>query len=155
MESRTPKPTVILLTDDQFIVRMDTADILAQAGFSVVAAADADEALSILQTRTDVDVVVTDVRMPGQMDGCNLAGVVRERWPAIGIVINSGKGRPPDDRMPDGVPFLPRPLSAEQLLRAVRRVLREKERQAGAAVQSGAAAQPITTGPITDPGTAG
>lgn len=152
MENRR-SPPVVLVTDDQFIVRIDTAEALMDEGFSVVAAADADEALSILRTRTDVSVLVTDVKMPGKMDGCTLADIVRKRWPAIGIVINSGKGRPPGNRVPDGVPFLSRPLTAKQLLGTVRTVLRERKRQAGAAAQSGAPGLPTITGPITDPGT--
>lgn len=155
MAGRPPNAPLVLLADDEFIVRVYTAQILAEAGFGVVAAADPDEALSILETRTDIAALVTDVDMRGRIDGCTLATMVRERWPEIGVVINSGKVRPPEDRIPDGVPFLQRPLTAEDLLRAVRAVLRERERQAEAAAPSGVPALPTVTGPITDPGTAG
>jgi CheY-like chemotaxis protein len=85
--SRRP---VVLIVEDEFLLRMDAVDMIAGAGFEVVEAANADEAIEILETRGDVTVVFTDIQMPGSMDGLKLARAVRGRWPPIKIVATSG-----------------------------------------------------------------
>ena len=88
VESKRP---VVLIVEDEFLFRMDAVDMIAAAGFEVVEAANADEAIEILQSRHDITVVFTDIQMPGSMDGLKLARAVRGRWPPIKIVATSGR----------------------------------------------------------------
>src|SRR3712207_8452483 len=91
-----PDPrAVILVVEDETLVRMFMTDFLDEAGFKVFEAADSDEALAVLQARPDVKAVVTDIEMPaGSMNGWELARVVRERWSGVGVVVTSGRARP-------------------------------------------------------------
>jgi CheY-like chemotaxis protein len=85
------KRPVVLIVEDEFLLRMDAVDMVADAGFEVVEAADADEAIGILDARRDIAVVFTDIQMPGSMDGLKLARAVKGRWPPIKIVATSGR----------------------------------------------------------------
>ena len=75
------KGPVVLIVEDEFLLRMDAVDMIAAAGFEAVEAANADEAIKILEARRDITVVFTDIQMPGSMDGLKLARAVRGRWP--------------------------------------------------------------------------
>src|SRR5258708_9390406 len=86
-QSRRP---VVLIVEDEFLLRMDAVDMIAAAGFEVVEAGNADEAIDILEARRDITVVFTDIQMPGSMDGFKLARAVRCPWPPIKIVATSG-----------------------------------------------------------------
>jgi CheY-like chemotaxis protein len=81
--------TVLIAEDDTF-VRVVIADFLRDAGYQVIEARNADEAIATLQSGTAVDLLFTDVRMPGSMDGCGLAKVVRAQWPDTRIILTSG-----------------------------------------------------------------
>lgn len=81
----------VLLVEDDPLIRWSGVDLLQEAGFDAVEAQDADEALSILESRSDVLLLVTDVDMPGSMDGLALASIVRRRWPDLQIIISSGR----------------------------------------------------------------
>lgn len=94
---------------------MLAADFALEAGFSTVEAGDADEAIRILQGRSDVALVFTDIDMPGLMNGLELAEVVCHRWPPIQVVVTSGKMRPSPDELPDLSHFVPKPYSYAQL----------------------------------------
>jgi two-component system, response regulator PdtaR len=80
----------ILVVEDEVLVRLMVAEQLRDADFHVVEAANADEALAVLQFTTDVALIVTDIRMPGSMDGLELAKTVRTAFPQIRIVLTSG-----------------------------------------------------------------
>ncbi len=69
---------------------MMAADVVEEAGFEAIEAADADEAIAILEARSDIRILFTDIRMPGSMDGLKLARAVRDRWPPVKIIITSG-----------------------------------------------------------------
>src|ERR1700735_5248147 len=88
VESKRP---VVLIVEDEFLLRMDAVDIIAAAGFEVVEAENADQAIEILEARRDITVVFTDIQMPGSMDGLKLARAVRGRWPPIKIIATSGR----------------------------------------------------------------
>jgi CheY-like chemotaxis protein len=103
----------VLVVDDEPMIRMIAADELESAGFSVLEAATADEALEILQSRRDVGVLFTDVNMPGQLDGLALAELVHDRWPEIKLVVASG--RPLQRGVPDASTFLTKPYTGDQL----------------------------------------
>jgi CheY-like chemotaxis protein len=117
---------VVLVVEDDHLLRLDAADIIAAAGFDVVEAANADEAIAILESRNDITVVFTDIQMPGSMDGLKLARAVRGRWPPIKIVTTSGQRIIEETDLPEGGRFLPKPYSPMQ----VRGVLHEVTQRA-------------------------
>jgi CheY-like chemotaxis protein len=112
---------VVLVVEDDHLLRLDAADMISAAGFDVVEAANADEAIAILESRNDITVVFTDIQMPGSMDGLKLARAVRGRWPPIKIVTTSGQRIFEETDLPEGGRFLPKPYSPVQ----VRGVLHE------------------------------
>jgi CheY-like chemotaxis protein len=116
-----PGRPVVLVVEDDHLLRLDAADMIAAAGFDVVEAANADEAIAILESRNDITVVFTDIQMPGSMDGLKLARAVRGRWPPIKIVTTSGQRIVEEIDLPEGGRFLPKPYSPVQ----VRGVLHE------------------------------
>ncbi len=85
---------VILVVEDEPLVRLFLTDFLDEAGFKVFEAVNGDEAMTILQARPDVQVIISDIEMPGSMSGLELARAVNARWPGIGIVVTSGRERP-------------------------------------------------------------
>ena len=87
-----PKPTAVLIVEDEPLVRFCAVQTVEEAGFDVIEAANADEAIAILESRQDIRVVFTDIHMPGSMDGLKLAHAVRDRWPPIKIIVTSGRG---------------------------------------------------------------
>jgi len=103
------KRPVVLIVEDEFLLRMEAADMVRAAGFEAVEAANADQAIEILEARRDIRVVFTDIQMPGSMDGLKLARAIRGRWPPIKIVATSGRlqlGRPICPRGPVSCPSL-------------------------------------------------
>src|SRR5260370_31809174 len=88
VETRRP---VVLIVEDEFLLRMDAVDMIAAAGFEVVEAGNADKAIEILEARRDITVVFTDIQMPGSMDGLKLARAVRGRCTPIKIAATSGQ----------------------------------------------------------------
>ncbi len=112
-----PAIPVLLIVEDEPLLRMMAVDLAEDAGFEVVEASNAIEAVAILETRTDIRLVFTDVDMPGGMDGMKLAACIRDRWPPIEIVITSGKARPSPGDMPARSVFFPKPYRHEQLAR--------------------------------------
>src|SRR6195952_1168973 len=114
------KRPVVLVVEDEFLLRMDAVDIIAAAGFEVLEAANADEAIEILESRFDITVVFTDIQMPGSMDGLKLAAAIRGRWPPIKIIATSGRVDVRQDDLPEGGRFLPKPYSPEQIVRTLR-----------------------------------
>ena len=106
---------VVLIVEDEFLLRMDAVDMIAGAGFEVVEAANADQAIEILESRRDITVVFTDIQMPGAMDGLRLARAIRGRWPPIKIVATSGRTHLGKTDLPEGGRFLPKPYSPLQV----------------------------------------
>lgn len=117
--SATKRP-VVLIVEDNFLLRMNAAEMIGDAGFDVVEACNADEAIATLETRPDIHVVFTDIEMPGSMDGLKLARFVRGRWPPIKIIATSGFVNIENDDLPDGSRFLPKPYSPEQIVATLR-----------------------------------
>jgi len=108
----------ILVVEDECLVRLDAAEILRTAGFEVVEAADAGQALDVLAHRSDIDLLFTDINMPGELDGIELARRIRRSRPAIHVLLTSGHVRPDRADLPDGA-FLPKPYSPESMTRTV------------------------------------
>jgi CheY-like chemotaxis protein len=110
----------VLIVEDEFLLRMEAVDMIAAAGFEVVEAADADQAIGILEYRRDITVVFTDIQMPGSMDGLKLAQAIRGRWPPIKIVATSGRANIREPDLPEGGRFLPKPYSPRQVAGVLR-----------------------------------
>jgi CheY-like chemotaxis protein len=113
------KRPVVLVVEDEFLIRIHAAEMIEEAGFDVVEASNADEAVAILEARLDIAVVFTDIQMPGSMDGLKLARAVRNRWPPIHIVATSGLVDVRTGDLPDGGRFLPKPYSSAQVIGAL------------------------------------
>jgi CheY-like chemotaxis protein len=111
---------VVLIVEDEFLLRMNAVDMVGAAGFEVVAAANADEAIEILETRHDITVIFTDIQMPGSMDGLKLARAVRGRWPPIKIIATSGHADVRETDLPEGGRFVPKPYDSAQLAGVLR-----------------------------------
>jgi CheY-like chemotaxis protein len=119
---------VVLCVEDEVFVRMFVADALIDAGFRVLEAGCAAEALSILQARDDVQALVTDVDMPPGMNGFALARNVSERWSNIPIIVLSGRFSPSPGDLPKGSVFLDKPVSEAKLVGEVTRAVEGTER---------------------------
>ena len=109
---------VILIVDDETLIRLAAVQIAEDEGF--VEAANADEAIEILEGRDDIRVIFTDIHMPGSMDGLKLARAVRDRWPPIKIIVTSGREYPKMSDIPEGGRFFPKPYSPTQVQTALR-----------------------------------
>ena len=120
VESKRP---VVLIVEDEFLLRMDAVDMITAAGFEVVEAGNADDAIEILEARLDITVVFTDIQMPGSMDGLKLAQAVRGRWPPIKIVATSGHLHVLETDLPSGGRFLPKPYSPGQVTGMLRELI--------------------------------
>jgi len=106
------RPFALVVDDDPFI-RMDAAEMLADAGFRPLEAGNVDEAeAALVKHAGDIVLLFTDVDMPGDRDGFDLANLTAERWPDIGILVASGHGNP-SGRLPESAIFLRKPFSAE------------------------------------------
>ena len=114
------KRPVVLIVEDDFLLRMDAADMIKAAGFEVIEAGNADQAIEVLEARPDITVVFTDIQMPGSMDGLKLARAVRGRWPPIKIIATSGRLHVDELDLPEGGRFLPKPYSHAQVTRVLR-----------------------------------
>lgn len=109
----------ILLVDDDPLVRFLVANHLQEGGFDVIEAESGDAALPLLEMGADLAGLVTDVQMPGCLNGFDLARIARERWPALPIVVVSGFAPPGLGGIPAGAAFLAKPFSSEELLRCL------------------------------------
>jgi CheY-like chemotaxis protein len=113
---------VVLIVEDEALVRMIAVDMIEEAGFEILEASNADEAILLLEARRDITVLFTDIEMPGSMDGLGLAQAVRGRWPPIKIIATSGRCVVRDGDLPSGGLFLPKPYSSTQISRALRKL---------------------------------
>jgi CheY-like chemotaxis protein len=105
----------VLIVEDEAFLRFHAVDIAIEAGFDVLEAGNADEAIAILEAREDVRLVFTDIQMPGSMDGLKLAHAIRNRWPPVVIIVTSGQVRPVGGMIPENVAFLAKPYEAAAL----------------------------------------
>ena len=109
-------PSVVLVVEDELMLRMRAVDIVEDAGFIPVEAVNADEAIEILESRNDISVLFTDIQMPGSMDGLRLAHLVHSRWPHIKIILVSGQIAVTDADKPEASRFFPKPLEIQQMV---------------------------------------
>jgi CheY-like chemotaxis protein len=116
----SPKRPVVLVVEDEFLVRAVAVGLVEDAGYEAVEATNADQAIAILETRDDIRIVFTDVNMPGSMDGLRLAAAVRDRWPPIEFIVASGRQPIDVDDLPERSLFLMKPYSHFQVAQALR-----------------------------------
>ena len=112
----TGSSTNVLVVEDEMVLRMRAVDIVEDAGFTAVQAVNADEALAILESRSDISLLFSDIQMPGSMDGLKLAHAVHDRWPAIKIVLVSGRVKLSDTDKPADSRFFGKPLKVKQMI---------------------------------------
>ncbi|MDP8917678.1 MAG: response regulator [Pseudomonadota bacterium] len=133
---------VVLLVEDEPLVRLVVADILMEANFHVIEASGAEEALKVLRAQVRVDVLLSDVEMPPGMNGYDLARQVDQSWPEIEILITSGREWPRGDDLPPGAAFLakpcPNPTLVSHVQAAVRRAQAARNQAAGTDSPDGA-----------------
>lgn len=108
---------IVLVVEDEALLRETAVLTIEEAGFDVLEAGSAAEAISILEKRSDTWVVFTDVQIPGSINGLQLAHLIRVRWPAIKVIATSGRLRLRDDDLPPGGRYLHKPYDASQLVR--------------------------------------
>jgi CheY-like chemotaxis protein len=118
--SKALAPPLVLVVEDDELIRLNAVDLIECAGFDVIEATDADKAIDILLARADIAVVFTDIDMPGSMDGLKLAAAIRNRWPPIEIIITSGKLTPSPQSLPARSRFLAKPYNGERLVETIR-----------------------------------
>ena len=106
----------VLVVEDEMMLRMRAVDMVEDAGFTAVEAINADDALAILESRSDIELLFTDIQMPGSMDGLKLAYAVHERWPLIKIILVSGQLKLTDDDKPADSRFFGKPLDVKQMI---------------------------------------
>jgi CheY-like chemotaxis protein len=110
---------VVLIVEDEVLLRMHATAVIEAAGFDTVEASNADDAIAILEARKDIRIVFTDIEMPGSMDGLKLSRAVRDRWPPIEIILTSGKRHPQADDLPERGQFFPKPYNPDALIATI------------------------------------
>jgi CheY-like chemotaxis protein len=106
---------IILIVEDEFLIRMATSEAIREAGFEVLEAANADLAIAILESRSDIQVVFTDIHMPGSMDGAKLAHAIKHRWPPVRIIATSGRVAVETLDLPAGTVLFTKPYNPEHI----------------------------------------
>jgi CheY-like chemotaxis protein len=109
-------PPIVLVVEDDMMLRMRAVDMVEDAGYASVEAVDADEAFAILQARSDIALLFTDIQMPGSMDGLQLAHAVHERWPLLKIILVSGQLELSGIQIPRDSRFFGKPLVSGQMI---------------------------------------
>lgn len=114
---------VVLVVEDSTIIRMGAVDLVLAAGYEALQASDADEAIAVLESRGDVDLVFTDVQMPGTMDGIRLSHYIRDRWPPVKLIVASGAAILAESSLPAGSRFFSKPYDDDTIIQAMARLL--------------------------------
>ena len=114
---------VVLVVEDDELIRMVAVDLVESAGYQAHEAPNADKAVQILKTKDDIDLVFTDVQMPGRMDGIRLSHYIRDRWPPVKIIVASGSDHVEESMLPDGSRFFPKPYNCQAIIEEMARML--------------------------------
>jgi two-component system, response regulator PdtaR len=113
----------VLVVEDEALVRLSMCEEIERAGFKVYEADNADEAIRLLEANPDIQLIFTDVDMPGSMDGVKLAHYVRRRWPPVKIIVTSGHPHVTAEQLPNGSLFLSKPYYPEQVRQQIQLLL--------------------------------
>jgi|SRR6185437_2572209 CheY-like chemotaxis protein len=124
--AETTRSPAVLVVEDEVLIRMSIADSLEEAGFTVYEAANADQAIKLLEVHQDIRVLFTDIDMPGSMDGLRLAEAVRNRWPPVKIIITSGHVKIRQEELPVDGHFFAKPYDAALVVSAMRNLVGPK-----------------------------
>jgi CheY-like chemotaxis protein len=124
MQPKTGARPVVLIVEDEILLRLHAREVIEDGGFDVVEAKNADVAISILEQRNDVVLIFTDINMPGSMDGLKLTHFVKDRWPPIKIIATSGHARITADDLPEGSHFVPKPYQPTEIADAIHQLVR-------------------------------
>ena len=116
-------PAVVLMVEDEMMLRMCVIDMVEDAGYTPIEARGVDEAVAILESRSDIALMCTDIQMPGSMDGLELAHTVRARWPSIKIIVVSGQLNPLGIDLPPCSRFFGKPLEAGKMIAQMRSMI--------------------------------
>lgn len=119
MEPTASSQSLVLIVEDEALIRMSAVNMVEQTGRQIVEAVDADDAIRVLTNRNDIGFLFTDVEMPGSMNGYKLARAVHERWPDIAIMIASGRKKPGVGDVPVGGRFIAKPYEALTVARTL------------------------------------
>lgn len=111
---------VVLVVDDEVLMRLNAVEALQEAGCRTYEACEADEAMAMIESHPDISVVFTDINMPGERDGLALASQVHDVRPDIQLIITSGQERPAPDQIPDDGQFIPKPYDMDVVTEIVR-----------------------------------
>jgi CheY-like chemotaxis protein len=120
----TVKSPAVLVVEDEVLIRMAIADSIEEGGFTVYEAANADQAIRLLELHQDIRVLFTDIDMPGSMDGLKLAAAVRDRWPPVKIVITSGHVKIRQEELPVEGRFFAKPYDAAKIVSTLHDLVR-------------------------------
>jgi CheY-like chemotaxis protein len=120
---RPAVPPIVLIVEDEMLPRMRAMELVEDAGYASVEAVDGDEAFAILESRSDIALLLTDIQMPGRMDGLKLAHAVHKRWPPIKIIVVSGQLKLLDIDIPADGRFFEKPLEAATMIAEIRAML--------------------------------
>lgn len=123
MSTEPPQVPNVLVVEDEMILRIRAVDIVEDAGFCAIEAVNGDEAISILESRSDISLLFTDIQMPGSIDGLKLAHAVHERWPSIKIILVSGQVKPAEDERPADSRFFGKPLGVDQMISELQKMV--------------------------------
>ena len=115
--SGTDVVQTVMIVEDEFFIRLDLADYLREAGFKVIECSTADDAIDLLRAGTAIDVLFTDIRMPGSLDGIQLAHMAMDEFPGLVVMVTSAE--PP--RAPVPAPFLSKPYTFPEVLTLLRK----------------------------------
>jgi CheY-like chemotaxis protein len=110
---------VVLVVEDEPLLRLHAVALVEEQGFDAIEARSAEEALDLLIERPDICIVFTDIDLPGGMDGVRLAAAVRDRWPPVELILTSGHVNVRDEDLPERGHFLSKPYDSRQLARAL------------------------------------
>ena len=114
---------VVLIVEDQYLLQLAAIELVESAGFIGIGASNADDAIKILEARQDIRIVLTDVEMPGTMDGVKLAHFIRKRWPPVHLIIVSGIAVLNESQIPYGTKFFSKPYHDETLVAELQRLM--------------------------------
>lgn len=116
-------PATVLVVEDEFLIRMDVVDQLQTEGFQTLEAGTGQEALHVMEGEGQIDIVFTDVDMPGNVNGVVLAHEVREKWPSVGIIVTSGQAIISADALPSGAGFFAKPYEMKAIFATIQELL--------------------------------
>lgn len=144
--------THVLVVEDEMVLRMRAVDIVEDAGFTAVEAANADQAMAILETRSDISLLFSDIQMPGTIDGLTLACAVHERWPTIKIILVSGQVNPTRDEKPLNSRFFGKPIDSKLMIAELQDMVGNGRLEIVSTQPSPLASEAVRAAPLTNRG---